>query len=149
MTVFRLHKRGATHYRSGQVFLAGDAARIHRPAGAQGMNTGIQDAINLGWKLAYVCRGAAPDDVLDTYGAERAPVGRSVLLFTDRAFIIALRLRATAFRTLSELGTHYRRSPLSATGPRAPARAAAPVTGCRTSRADCRPGSPGRETTCC
>ncbi|MEJ8671755.1 FAD-dependent monooxygenase [Streptomyces sp. MS1.AVA.1] len=56
MTDFRLHNRGAAHYRSGPVFLAGDAAHIHSPAGAQGMNTGIQDALNLGWKLALGCR---------------------------------------------------------------------------------------------
>ncbi|MEU0042907.1 FAD-dependent monooxygenase [Streptomyces werraensis] len=52
------------------------------------MNTGIQDALNLGWKLAHVCGGAAPEDLLETYEAERAPVGRSVLRFTDRAFTI-------------------------------------------------------------
>ncbi|MFG2369289.1 FAD-dependent monooxygenase [Streptomyces mirabilis] len=143
MTDFRLHNRGATRYRSGPFFLAGDAAHIHSPAGAQGMNTGIQDALNLGWKLAVVCQGAAPEELLETYEAERAPVGRSVLRFTDRAFTIAtsrnpalrlartqlaprlipLALRATGmrgrlFRTVSELGIHYRHSPASSTGPR-------------------------------
>ncbi len=58
MTNFRLHNRGAAHYRAGRVFLAGDAAHIHSPAGAQGMNTGIQDAVNLGWKLGLVVRGS-------------------------------------------------------------------------------------------
>ncbi|MGJ3558502.1 FAD-dependent monooxygenase [Streptomyces sp. INA 01156] len=56
MTDFRLHNRSADRYRSGPCFLAGDAAHIHSPAGGQGMNTGIQDALNLGWKLALVCR---------------------------------------------------------------------------------------------
>ncbi|MEU9213102.1 FAD-dependent monooxygenase [Streptomyces sp. NPDC048415] len=73
MTDFRLHNRGATHYRAGPFFLAGDAAHIHSPAGAQGMNTGMQDALSLdlGWKLALVCRGAAPQELLDTYETER------------------------------------------------------------------------------
>jgi 2-polyprenyl-6-methoxyphenol hydroxylase-like FAD-dependent oxidoreductase len=87
MTNFRLHNRGATHYRSGRIFLAGDAAHIHSPAGAQGMNTGIQDAVNLGWKLALVVAGRTGPALLDTYEQERAPVGRRVLRFTDRAFI--------------------------------------------------------------
>ena len=59
MTNFRLHNRGAAHYRAGRVFLAGDAAHIHSPAGAQGMNTGIQDSVNLGWKLGLVAMGDA------------------------------------------------------------------------------------------
>ncbi|MGW3108952.1 FAD-dependent monooxygenase [Streptomyces sp. NPDC001100] len=145
MTDFRLHNRGATHYRSGPFFLAGDAAHIHSPAGAQGMNTGIQDALNLGWKLALVCQGRASEELLETYEAERAPVGRSVLRFTDRAFTVAtsgnpaVRLartrlaprlvplavrargpRGRVFRTVSELGIHYRRSPASASGSRPP-----------------------------
>jgi 2-polyprenyl-6-methoxyphenol hydroxylase-like FAD-dependent oxidoreductase len=65
-------------YRVDRVFLAGDAAHVHSPAGAQGMNTGIQDASNLGWKLAHVLRGADPA-LLDTYGAERLPVAADVL----------------------------------------------------------------------
>lgn len=73
MTNFRLHNRGATHYRAGRVFLAGDAAHIHSPAGAQGMNTGIQDAANLGWKLAHTLRGLVDPAALDTYEAERSP----------------------------------------------------------------------------
>src|SRR5918995_2471489 len=66
-TYFRIQNRHATTYRAGRVFLAGDAAHIHSPAGAQGMNTGIQDAVNLGWKLAQVLRGRADPAVLDTY----------------------------------------------------------------------------------
>lgn len=145
MTDFKIHNRGAKNYRAGHVFLAGDAAHIHSPAGAQGMNTGIQDSLNLGWKLALVCRDAAPDALLDTYESERAPVGRNVLRFTDRAFTIAtsrnpllklarahvaprlappaLRLpflRAAAFRTVSQLAIHYRRSLATTEGPHSP-----------------------------
>ncbi len=89
MTDFRLHNRGAAHYRAGRGFLAGDAAHIHSPAGGQGMNIGIQDALNLGWKLALVCQGAAPEELLGTYEAERVPVGRLVRRLTDRAFTVA------------------------------------------------------------
>jgi 2-polyprenyl-6-methoxyphenol hydroxylase-like FAD-dependent oxidoreductase len=141
MTNFRLHNRGASHYRAGPMFLAGDAAHIHSPAGAQGMNTGIQDAINLGWKLAYVLTGRANPALLDTYEPERAPIGRFVLRYTDRAFSVAtsanpfVRIartrvmplllplavrvrsgRALAFRTVSQLDVRYRRSPLAVEG---------------------------------
>lgn len=71
--------RQAARYRHGRVFLAGDAAHVHLPLGAQGMNTGIQDAINLGWKLGAAVHGWAPDGMLDTYHAERHPVGAAVL----------------------------------------------------------------------
>ena len=71
--------RQAATYREGRVLLAGDAAHIHSPAGGQGLNTGVQDAVNLGWKLAQVVRGTSPDDLLDTYHAERHPVGARVL----------------------------------------------------------------------
>ncbi|MFG2622102.1 FAD-dependent monooxygenase [Streptomyces sp. NPDC048507] len=74
--------RQATEYRRGRVLLAGDAAHIHLPAGGQGMNTGIQDAVNLGWKLASVVRGRAPLALLDTYHGERHPVGRRLLMNT-------------------------------------------------------------------
>lgn len=71
--------RQATHYRAGRVFVAGDAAHIHPPLGGQGMNLGIQDAANLGWKLAAVVRGNAPEELLDTYHDERHPVAARVL----------------------------------------------------------------------
>jgi 2-polyprenyl-6-methoxyphenol hydroxylase-like FAD-dependent oxidoreductase len=141
---FRLHNRGAERYRNERIFLAGDAAHIHSPAGAQGMNTGIQDAVNLGWKLAAVTAGLADPALLDTYEPERAPIGRRVLRFTDRAFTVAtstaavlrfartkvaprlvpLALRAKGgraylFRTISQLAIEYRRSPLSQNGPHA------------------------------
>ncbi|MEV0414702.1 FAD-dependent monooxygenase [Streptomyces sp. NPDC050448] len=71
--------RQAAQYRQGRVLLAGDAAHIHFPAGGQGLNMGVQDAVNLGWKLASVVRGKAPESLLDTYHAERHPVGERVL----------------------------------------------------------------------
>jgi 2-polyprenyl-6-methoxyphenol hydroxylase-like FAD-dependent oxidoreductase len=136
LTYFRLAHRHATRYRAGPVFLAGDAAHVHSPAGAQGMNTGIQDAWNLGWKLALAARGLAAEALLDSYDAERRPVGRFVVRFTDRAFAVAtstnpilrvirtqlvprvlpLALRfdrglAYGFRTVSQLGIGYRHSP--------------------------------------
>ena len=147
LTAFRIHHRHATRYRAGRVFLAGDAAHVHSPAGAQGMNTGIQDAHNLGWKLALVSRGLADAALLDSYAAERLPVGRFVLRFTDRAATVAtstnplarfarghvaprlaplaLRVRpvrAAAFRTISQLGIRYRHSPAVTDGPAAPRR---------------------------
>lgn len=78
MSRFHSDERQVPNYRVGRVFLAGDAAHCHSPAGGQGMNTGLQDAANLGWKLAAVLRGA-PDSLLDTYQSERHPVGRQVL----------------------------------------------------------------------
>jgi len=77
-TRFEVHQRKVEAYRRGRLLLAGDAAHIHSPAGGQGMNTGIQDAGNLGWRLALVLRGAGPE-VLDGYGAERAPVADAVM----------------------------------------------------------------------
>ncbi|MGN6373561.1 MAG: FAD-dependent monooxygenase [Solirubrobacteraceae bacterium] len=74
--------RQAMSYRSGRVLLAGDAAHIHYPAGGQGIGLGVQDAVNLGWKLAGVINGACPDSLLDTYHAERHPVGERVLRHT-------------------------------------------------------------------
>ena len=71
--------RQAAAYREGRVLLAGDAAHVHSPVGGQGLNTGVQDAVNLGWKLAQVVNGTAPDSLLDTYHAERHPVAARVL----------------------------------------------------------------------
>jgi hypothetical protein len=70
--------RQAASYRERRVLLAGDAAHTHGPQGGQGLNTGVQDAVNLGWKLAQVVKGTSPDDLLDTYHAERHPVGARV-----------------------------------------------------------------------
>jgi len=71
--------RQAASYREGRVLLAGDAAHVHSPAGGQGLNTGVQDAVNLGWKLAQVVKGTSPESLLDTYHAERHPVAARVL----------------------------------------------------------------------
>ncbi|UUU22135.1 FAD-dependent monooxygenase [Streptomyces sp. DSM 40750] len=79
MSRFHSDERQAPAYRVGRVFLAGDAAHVHTPAGGQGMNTGLQDAANLGWKLAAVLGGHADPALLDTYEAERHPVGKAVL----------------------------------------------------------------------
>lgn len=83
-SVFRISHRLVDRYREGRVFLAGDAAHIHPPTGAQGMNTGVQDAYNLAWKLALVVGGAAEDGLLDTYQAERHPIGEEVVGRTVR-----------------------------------------------------------------
>jgi 2-polyprenyl-6-methoxyphenol hydroxylase-like FAD-dependent oxidoreductase len=74
--------RQAAAYRRGRVLLAGDAAHVHAPNGGQGLNIGVQDAVNLGWKLAQVARGTSPDSLLDSYHAERHPVGARVLRTT-------------------------------------------------------------------
>jgi len=137
---FRLHHRGVDCYRRGRLFVAGDAAHIHSPAGGQGMNTGIQDAVNLGWKLARVLRGEGDEELLDTYDIERHRIGDHLLRGTDRAFqfgssgnpvFIFLRnflvpwllpwafgdrgRRAKMFRFISELGIRYRHSPIVST----------------------------------
>jgi 2-polyprenyl-6-methoxyphenol hydroxylase-like FAD-dependent oxidoreductase len=82
----RMAHRLADAYRSGRVFLAGDAAHVHSPAAGQGMNTGVQDATNLGWKLAYAARGIDGGVLLDSYELERRPVARQVSALTDLAF---------------------------------------------------------------
>jgi 2-polyprenyl-6-methoxyphenol hydroxylase-like FAD-dependent oxidoreductase len=71
--------RQAAEYRAGRVLLAGDAAHVHSPVGGQGLNTGVQDAVNLGWKLAQVVKGSSPESLLDTYKAERHPIAARVL----------------------------------------------------------------------
>jgi 2-polyprenyl-6-methoxyphenol hydroxylase-like FAD-dependent oxidoreductase len=82
-TRFLSERRQAAHYRVGRVLLAGDAAHVHSPLGGQGMNTGIGDAINLGWKLAGTVQGWAPPRLLDSYSTERHRVGAQVLMLTD------------------------------------------------------------------
>ena len=146
---FHLNNRMADRLRSGRIFLAGDAAHVHSPAGAQGMNTGIQEAFNLGWKIARMLAGVAPDRLLDTYHDERHPIERDVLrqssfmtqmaaaehgpmkLIRDHvmpALSAIGPLRDAARRTVSELSIQYRRSPLTLDrlldgGPRAGERA--------------------------
>lgn len=106
MSRFHSDERQAPAYRVGRVFLAGDAAHVHSPAGGQGMNTGLQDAANLGWKLVQVVTGHAPEALLDTYQAERHPVGRAVLrssggivrlAMAKRPWTLALRAALVAF----------------------------------------------------
>lgn len=89
---FKVHARIVERYRKGRVLLAGDAAHIHSPVGGHGMNTGVHDAYNLGWKLALVARGAADARLLDSYDAERRPAGRAVVTETD------LQTRASTLR---------------------------------------------------
>jgi FAD binding domain len=137
-STYRVHHRVAQNFRKGRVFLLGDAAHVHSPVGAQGMNTGIGDAVNLSWKLAAVLREEAPDAILDTYEFERMAFARKLVSTTDRAFTLvtkrgawAARLRTTLvpfvmprilavrrirkmmFRTLSQIGIRYRKSMLS------------------------------------
>ena len=136
ISVYHIHHRMAERFRVGRVFLVGDAAHIHSPAGGQGMNTGIGDAYNLGWKLALVIKGQAPETLLDSYEDERMPFARAILRGSDRSFLLAvttnplgrrlklfavpllfrllsrqLALRRWAFWYLSQLWTSYRNSP--------------------------------------
>lgn len=103
---FLSERRQARRYRSGRVFLAGDAAHVHSPLGGQGMNTGLGDAFNLGWKLAAAVRGQAPPWLLDSYERERHRVGAAVLQLTDAFNQLVLgswasrRLRGFAIATL-------------------------------------------------
>ena len=137
-STYHIHHRVTEHFRKGRAFLLGDAAHIHSPAGGQGMNTGISDAVNLAWKLAAVLAGNAPDSLLDTYETERIGFARRLVATTDRAFslataegriadIVRTRIvpvifpRAVAFeavrdyifRTVSQITLNYRGSALS------------------------------------
>jgi 2-polyprenyl-6-methoxyphenol hydroxylase-like FAD-dependent oxidoreductase len=139
-STYRIHHRHAAKFRDRRCFLLGDAAHIHSPVGAQGMNTGLQDAYNLAWKLALIAQGRANESLLDSYEIERLPVADRLLKTTDRAFslivsdrwlagifrtrvvanLLALamsrdRTRRLAFRTISQIGIRYRKSPLSET----------------------------------
>jgi 3-(3-hydroxy-phenyl)propionate hydroxylase len=105
ITRFTDMTRQAASYRKGRILLAGDAAHVHSPVGGQGLNTGVQDAVNLGWKLALVIHGTAPESLLDTYQAERHPVAARVLRNT-MAQVALMRVddRIEALRdTVSEL----------------------------------------------
>ena len=139
-STYRIHHRAAARFRDRRCFLLGDAAHVHSPMGGQGMNTGLQDAYNLGWKLALVVPGRADATLLDSYEQERMPVARQLLRTTDRAFQLVVsdswiaglfrtrimarvvaramtieRVRQLAFRTLSQIGIRYPASPLSQT----------------------------------
>ncbi|WP_409491257.1 FAD-dependent oxidoreductase [Amycolatopsis sp. cmx-11-12] len=138
VSAFTIQQRMIPSMRSGRCFVAGDAAHVHSPASGQGMNTGIQDAHNLGWKLAQVVRGEADESLLDSYGEERVPVGEVLLGSTKTATaLIALRnfaapvmlplglgilkrvtplrrkIERKILRGMSGLALNYRESPLS------------------------------------
>lgn len=87
-SIYKLHHRSVQQFNDGNCFLAGDAAHIHSPAGGQGMNTGLQDAYNLSWKLALIIKGIAHEKLLTTYNEERLPFAKWLLRFTDRAFSV-------------------------------------------------------------
>ena len=135
---YRIYHRAAERFRDRRCFLLGDAAHIHSPAGAQGMNTGLQDAYNLAWKLALVVKGRAAPALLDSYEEERIPLAQRLLQTTDRAFQLVVadgvagallrtkiiarvaaaamrfkRVRTLAFRTISQIGIAYPKSSLS------------------------------------
>jgi 2-polyprenyl-6-methoxyphenol hydroxylase-like FAD-dependent oxidoreductase len=138
---FRINERKVKDYRRGQIFLAGDAAHIHSPAGGQGMNTGMQDAFNLAWKLAMVIKGTAKPSLLDSYSIERSAVGDRVLHNATQLTEVALlrnpiaqaarnfgakillglsQVQQRMSNTMTELDIAYPHSPLSVTGIRAP-----------------------------
>ena len=136
---YRVHHRVADRFSQGRCFLAGDAGHIHSPAGGQGMNTGIGDAVNLSWKLAAVVQGHAPAKLLETYETERIGFARQLVATTDRAFramagggwfsrlmrrgvvpnVLPLvadfaAVRRTLFSTVSQIRIAYRHSAISA-----------------------------------
>jgi FAD binding domain len=113
-SLFGISMRLADRYRVGNVFLAGDAAHIHPPTGGQGMNTGIQDTYNLAWKLALVVRSRADGRLLDSYDAERRPVGAEVVERTRAASMSFGRERTTKENRLADtqILINYRGSPL-------------------------------------
>ncbi|WP_447793015.1 MULTISPECIES: FAD-dependent monooxygenase [Pseudomonas] len=137
-STYRVHHRVADHFRTGRAFLLGDAAHVHSPAGGQGMNTGIGDAINLAWKLATVLSGGATTKLLDSYETERIAFARRLVATTDRVFsfvtadgpiadLVRMRVapflipkmisfeaaREFMFRTVSQTTLNYRGMPLS------------------------------------
>ena len=132
---YKVHHRIASNFRAGNGFLAGDAAHIHSPAGGQGMNTGLGDAANLGWKLAGVTKGWSSAKILQSYDEERRPFGKQLVHTTDRAFSLIVSknwgprffrthilpialatilkfdvLRRLMFKTISQTRIHYRAS---------------------------------------
>ena len=137
-STYQVHHRVAARFRRGRAFLLGDAAHIHSPVGGQGMNTGIGDAVNLGWKLAEVLRHRAPPGILDSYEPERIGFARRLVATTDRVFQFVTRtgplaalvrvqvapraisaafhlraVRRFLFRTVSQTAISYRSSDLS------------------------------------
>lgn len=146
-STYKIHHRRAERFQAGRCFLLGDAAHVHSPMGGQGMNTGLQDAYNLAWKLALVVQGRADPVLLESYEAERALVANRLLATTDRGFrlltsesrlagifrtkvfakVMAFAMgrafaRRLAFATLSQTGIRYPRSVLSSNLAGAPSR---------------------------
>jgi 2-polyprenyl-6-methoxyphenol hydroxylase-like FAD-dependent oxidoreductase len=146
IALYHSHHRAVSAFQKGRCFLAGDAAHIHSPVGAQGMNTGLQDAYNLAWKLALVTQGKARAALLDTYHEERAPIAHNLVRTTDRAFNVVTSnsplmktvrmhvlpvlmqaavplaqkqrfIRELGFKAISQIGLHYRQSDLSQEDP--------------------------------
>ncbi len=135
-STFQIHRRVTSHLKKENVFLVGDAAHIHSPAGGQGMNTSIQDAVNLAWKLALVIQGVSDETLLDSYEKERLPIAKQVLKETTlmTKFVIFFQKREAGlfywllrliFRSqrrmkkigqmMSEIALNYRMSPLNRT----------------------------------
>ena len=137
-STYKIHHRCVDTFSKGRIFLAGDAAHIHSPAGGQGMNTGLQDAHNITWKMAFVLRGIAKPMLLDTYNQERLPFAQKLLHFTDKGFsfiaggTLFMQLfrknillpfvgfvmkfkqpNVFAFKTLSQLFYSYNKSPIT------------------------------------
>ncbi len=137
-SIYRLHHRCIEHFRKDRIFFAGDAAHIHSPAGGQGMNTGLQDAYNLAWKLAMVIQEIVDKKILDTYEQERLPFSRQLVRSTDKAFSLVTsgkwyhrvlrlgivpvllplffrlkRMRLKIFNTVSQIGIKYIQSDLT------------------------------------
>ena len=140
-STYHVHHRVADHFRQGRIFIAGDAGHIHSPAGGQGMNTGIGDAVNLAWKLASVLRGRSNPPVLDTYESERIAYAQTLVKTTDRLFQLAVgsglqarlarnfllryvgpfalrfrKARRAQFRAVSQTLIHYRDSSALSSG---------------------------------
>jgi 2-polyprenyl-6-methoxyphenol hydroxylase-like FAD-dependent oxidoreductase len=140
-STYKVHTRHVSKFSEGRCFLAGDAAHIHSPAGAQGMNTGIQDSYNLAWKIALVLRGKTNEKLLETYNEERLANAKHLLKTTDRIFelvagsewivsfvrmhifpplakyVLSIEtVKKKLFPLLSQIGIHYRESSLSAHG---------------------------------
>jgi 2-polyprenyl-6-methoxyphenol hydroxylase-like FAD-dependent oxidoreductase len=103
---FRINGRKVSQYRFGRAFLLGDAAHVHSPAGGQGMNTGMQDAFNLSWKLAMVIQGRCAEHLLDSYSPERSAVGDEVLKMAGRLTAIAT-LKNPVLQSLRNVATHF------------------------------------------
>ena len=137
-SVYKLHHRCVNSFRQGNIFLAGDSAHVHSPAGGQGMNTGLQDAHNVAWKLAGVLNGWAGEALLDTYNEERLPFAKALLDSTDKGFVFLAgdgfwtrnirkflliptmsmllkipRFRKFAFKKISQIAYNYRKKSLS------------------------------------